>query len=53
MKASDEKREHETREYGLLADMAKGRSEHGRRVPPQPVRDDRGEDKSWRPSERK
>lgn len=52
MKAADEVKRAENRERSLRTDLERGRKEHGRRVPPQPARDDRGPEKSWRPGER-
>lgn len=53
MKASEEKKEHTTREKRHEARLQSRREEVGREKPTPPARDDRAEVKPWRPGLRK
>ena len=52
MREMNEIRERNELENNLRKRMDDRRKELGRHVPPQPVRDDRGPAKPWRPGER-
>lgn len=52
MKIKDESKRAETREKEYQRDIAYQKKNVGRRLPPEPVRDDRGEQKAWRPGDR-
>ncbi len=52
MKAVDAAKSAEAREQAHLKTLKRARLAHGRRVPPPPARDDRGERPAWRPNNR-
>ena len=52
MKIKDESKMAETREQQYQRDIAYQKKHIGRRLPPEPARDDRGERKTWRPGDR-
>lgn len=52
MKIDEERAAHDARENDYHRELAKGRKTLARRVPPQPARDDRGEQRPWRPGDR-
>lgn len=51
-KIDDEMKDADMREKAHRQEIARGRKALNRRVHPQPARDDRGEQKPWRPGDR-